>query len=230
MLEDLKLARRILRDQSDYEGAIEIYTELIRDWPRKASLRLMRAELLAKTGETKFAIRDVTKAIRLRPNECDTYRFRAILYLRVEKNSRALADASRMVKLSPPPVVKAMSHQFRASVLLRLGEGGEAIEEMNAALILQPQNADLWRFRAGVRSSRWDLKGAVLDYTMAIRVGEAGARDYYDRGIVNEFRGNVVAALQDYKKASHLEPAWEAIRESYHRLKDRVLRQICVAS
>ena len=229
MKADIDAARSLLTLHSDYEGAIVIYTRLIQAWSGKAKFPLMRARLYARIGKVVAAIRDVSKAIRLNPGHIETHRYRAQLLLQEGRNAEALKDASRMVRLTTG-LMKARNHCFRADVLLRLGERGKALVEMDRAVLLQPRDSDLWRFRAGVRETRWDLKGATMDYSMAIRTGPATPWDYYDRGRVNELRGNVLAAIEDYRRAAHLAPGWDGFSRCFYRLRARVLRGLDAAS
>ena len=229
MKADLCAARSILSLHSDYGSAIEIYSRLIQAWPDVARFRLIRARLYAKVGDVDSAIRDVTKAIRLRPGHADTHHFRAKLLLRAGRTSEALKDASRMVRLTTGPR-KARNHRFRAGVLLGLGKRGKALVEMDRAVLLQPNDSDLWRSRAEIRETRWDLKGATMDYSMAIRTGPATPWDYYDRGRVNELRGNVLAAIEDYRRAARMAPGWDGFSRCFYRLKTRVLRGLDAAS
>ena len=218
-------AQVLVGKSSDYGKAIETYTALILKTHWNPIFYMVRGELLAQIGEVYRAIGDAGNAISKSPRYYEAYRFRSTLFLRLRQESDALKDIEKLIELSDG-AVRAGHHHFRARIYLRLGEEGKAIGDFDAAVVLLPRDADLRRGRAKLRAKRWDLRGAIEDYSRAIRFSKATSGDYHERGWVNELSGNVLAAIDDYRKAYSLAPGLNAIRTSFYRLRASVLDRV----
>ena len=212
-----------------HEFALKHYSGLIEEWPSQALFPLVRGELFLKGKNFYRAIEDATRAIFLRPTYYDAFRFRAKVRMVLGRDREALDDLSQSIKLCGGPEYVACLC-MRARVLLRLDQRYEALIDVDKALGVLDRDGEALRLRGRIRMNMWDLKGAAMDFSLAIHTGPARAEDYYNRGKVHELRGAVLQAVDDYKKALEMAPGWGAVGRAYYEMRERVLRKLGVAS
>ena len=89
----------------------------------------------------------------------------------------------------------------------------EAIDDINSALQLKPKLARIqaacYHTRGAAKAGLGDHKGAIEDFTNAIRLRPKKALYYHDRGLSNEALGQHEAAESDFAKAKELYPKLE---------------------
>ncbi|NTW52337.1 MAG: tetratricopeptide repeat protein [Chlorobiaceae bacterium] len=81
--------------------------------------------------------------------------------------------------------------------------------EMSRLIDADPDNAEAYCGRAGVRSAEGDLEGALMDYSMAIRLGlryreSIGA--YGNRGLIRFQTGDYEGAIDDFSGVINRHP------------------------
>ena len=130
----------------------------------EVSVRIERAALLRKAGNSKAAINDLNFVILARPKFIDGYLERAKLKDAMGDRS-ALDDYSTVVSLGPKD---PGSYMMRAEYYRRNKQFGQAIEDFNHAVKLSPGDGDAYigRGQAYESLSQWAL--ALEDYRKAI--------------------------------------------------------------
>ena len=130
----------------------------------EVSVRIERAALLRKAGNSKAAINDLNFVILARPKFIDGYLERAKLKDAMGDRS-ALDDYSTIVALGPKD---PGSYMMRAEYYRRNKQFGQAIEDFNHAVKLSPADGDAYigRGQAYESLSQWAL--ALEDYRKAI--------------------------------------------------------------
>ncbi len=127
-------------------------------------VRIERAALLRKTGNSKAAIDDLNFVILSRPKFIDGYLERAKLKDALGDGS-ALDDYSTVVALGPKD---SGSYMMRAEYYRRNKKFVQAIEDFNQAVKLSPADGDAYIARGQTHESlsQWAL--ALEDYRKAI--------------------------------------------------------------
>jgi lipoprotein NlpI len=87
-----------------------------------------------------------------------------------------------------------------------MGDLDSAIEDLNKAIALKPNEAYGYDSRANARSRKGDLDGALADHNRAIELDARNMNAYIDRGITKRRMGDSDGALADYNKAIDLNP------------------------
>ncbi len=96
----------------------------------------------------------------------------------------------------------------RASQLLRdalraldAGQPARAIEACNAALELNPLDADAFALRGGAHEERKKLDEAIADYSSALQLRPGTGEVHYNRGFARLKKGETAGALRDFTAA-----------------------------
>ena len=92
---------------------------------------------------------------------------------------------------------------FEGNALLSKGQYDKAVEKYNEAIKLFP--ADYVYFNRGnANFKKGDLKNAMLDYSITIKMSDSYAEAYFQRGLVKTSTGDKTNC-DDFKKAVKLE-------------------------
>jgi tetratricopeptide (TPR) repeat protein len=121
--------------------------------------------------------------------------------------------------------VEALDAQDRAATLVNRGvirmlsgEHRGAERDFDAALALDPGQADAWLNKGFLRLRRGDGHAALplLERALALQARRP-ALAYFARGIAHEQSGNLRAAYSDLVRARELEPGWSMPVEALAR-------------
>lgn len=103
------------------------------------------------------------------------------------------------------------SYVNRGVLKLVQGDYRAAEADFNQAMSLQPRQPEAWLNKGIARYQLGDAKGAVPLFSRALELRtDYPAVAYFGRGIANEDSGDVRSAYADLRKASSLNPEWQA--------------------
>ena len=96
----------------------------------------------------------------------------------------------------------------------------DAAADFSSAVRIQPDLAEAYTNRGNLLLQRGQYTEAKEAYDQALERSPADpAKSYYGRAIANEELGDVRAAYEDYRQASHLDPYWNAPRLELTRFR-----------
>src|SRR5262249_8421282 len=121
--------------------------------------------------------------------------------LRIEACSRALKAPS----LSAQIQIGLLSQ--RAMALDELGDYKRAVQDYDAAIVLQPSDPALHLNRGVAKIRGGSPAAAIPDYDEAIRLKPDWHLPYFDRAVALSDLGQRAAALADYQRAIDRNPA-----------------------
>jgi len=90
-----------------------------------------------------------------------------------------------------------------------LGAWRGSEQEISRLIDAEPQNADAWCSRAGVRSAAGDRQGALHDFTMAIKLGlrfRERIVAWGNRGLIRFDTGDYAGAVDDFSAVIEARP------------------------
>ena len=102
----------------------------------------------------------------------------------------------------------ALAHRGRA--WKEEGELERALEDLNAAIRLDPYASAWLRNRGMVYKELQELDRAIRDFGEAIRFDPQDALSYNNRGIAYKVKNEYDKAISDYSEAIRLDPQWSA--------------------
>ena len=123
----------------DLEGAIEVYTGVIKTDPHHALAYYNRGIVYEALGDILLAFEDYTKAIEIRPDYAEAYNNRGCLQVDDREYEHAIKDFTRAIKVKPE---YASAYFNRGSALIGLREYRKAIQDLKKAMELDPQKKD----------------------------------------------------------------------------------------
>ena len=135
------------------------------------------------------------------------YLRRANHYYQSGEYDKAIEDYNRSIEAGP---ANGLTYLLRANVLAAAGHHDEAIADYDRAdgdaVILRLSNQDVVLYNRGnSKAELGDLRGAIGDYTEAIRVAPSTPQFYYNRGNAYLDLYRFEEALNDFGVASNLD-------------------------
>jgi tetratricopeptide (TPR) repeat protein len=113
---------------------------------------------------------------------------------------------------------QAATHDNRGVLLDGLGRTGDATEDFNAAIRLDPTLGDTYVNLGSMMIKQRRLDEALIHINKGLDLGMSFPHiGYFNRAVAEELLGRYRDAYYDYKKALELEPQFEQASE---RLKD----------
>lgn len=117
---------------------------------------------------------------------------------------------------------KVATHVNRGVLRAVRGDLDGAVQDYNAALALDADEAEAWLNKAIVYLRNDDAAGALPLFDTAVAKLTAKPEiAHYGRAIAHEQLGNLRAAYADYRKASALVPGWNAPKVELARFRVR---------
>ena len=154
-----------LAQQGDYTKAIALLSYLIDHHPENAVDYNNRGLIYFQSGDRQKALRDYNKALDLNSKLASAYNNRANYYAACGQLTAALSDYEQALDISP--------HHVRAwinrSITLRdLEEYGEAIENLEIAMLFGQLKGHIWAERGRTYHLWGDWNCAIADYRRAL--------------------------------------------------------------
>lgn len=112
---------------------------------------------------------------------------------------------------------RAEGFASRASYKHKKGDFKGALKDFDAAIEINPDNAEFYDYRGETRRAMGDDEGAIADYERSIRIDPTYAASYYDYGQALEKQGLVDEAILKYRAA--LKPPLERAVKMQERIQ-----------
>jgi tetratricopeptide (TPR) repeat protein len=165
------LRGRAAAQRGDLRRALEDLSEALRLDPEAANAedtRCLRASTRADLGDLEGALDELARVLERDPSKGEAYDIRSRLWLLATDYTAAIADASRALELGVEPQTPLLQRRAVAYVQLRNLEPARA--DLDEALRLAPDQADLWLNRGQVRAMGGDLEDALADFDASLRL------------------------------------------------------------
>ncbi|EJN15280.1 tetratricopeptide repeat protein [Bradyrhizobium sp. YR681] len=130
-----------------------------------AQAHTVKAQALARSGETAAALAEFNQAVELDPYNAQALYGRAQIYQGNSQHDLAIADFSAANGLNPQKVEPLLG---RASSYLAVGKVKEAAADLDEASEADPHNAQVWTARGQVYERLGDKAKAAASYNKAV--------------------------------------------------------------
>ncbi|XP_038964828.1 protein O-mannosyl-transferase TMTC1 isoform X2 [Rattus norvegicus] len=154
-----------------HKEALEVYREAVSLQPSQRDLRLALAQVLAVMGQTKEAEKITSHIVSEEPRCLECYRLLSAIYSKQEHHEKALEAIEKALQLKPkdPKVISELfftkGNQLREQNLL-----DKAFESYEAAVTLDPDQAQAWMNMGGIRHIQGSYVPARVYYERALRL------------------------------------------------------------
>ncbi|HQR05508.1 MAG TPA: protein kinase [Gemmatales bacterium] len=162
-------------------------------------------EVHARGGQLLQALHGFDTALALEPDVAVALHFRGQLRMQLGDEEGALADFDKALALGARP---ALVLADRALVFLNKQKPKEALDALDQALAADDTQVRLYFQRARAKALLGDKKGAAEDRRLGLAVTPLNELDFVTRGIARRDVGDWKGALDEFKKAEEVAPAY----------------------
>ncbi|WP_406694050.1 protein kinase [Singulisphaera sp. Ch08] len=204
----LRVNRGLVRFKRDrLSEAIVDLREAIAIDPSRFNAYVTLAHLDREQGQLEEAAALLDRAIELKPDLAPLYRTRALWKLESKDREAALSDLDETLRREPPRSPEAAGdHALRGHLLCVAGRYREALDACDAALEINPDQAEAhrWRVAALLELKRYD--DVLLSCDGYLANGHASAELLEIRGLAKAHRKDYAGSIADYTRALALKP------------------------
>ncbi|MCM1517062.1 MAG: tetratricopeptide repeat protein [Pseudoflavonifractor sp.] len=158
---------KVLQTVGRTDDAYRDYSEIITIDSTLTEPRFMHAMLAVMRRDYLAAEDDVKVLDRLSPDGIEAPTARASLFQHTAQYDKAVSQYDILIERKP----SAAYHGGRAACLLMLKRYGEAADDIAAGLRLDPDDGDLYLYRAYLHKLRYQSRDADNDLRQALRLG-----------------------------------------------------------
>lgn len=138
----------------------------------------------------------------------------------------AIGDFTEAIKVAKdlPDMLRAGPYINRGLAYEKKGDLDSALEDLNQAIKIQPNNVYAYNDRAVVHEKRNEIAEALADYTKAIKISSNFAPAYRGRGLLLLKQGKDAEAEADFAKYRVLFPnvnAKDALERQIREIKEK---------
>jgi len=162
--------------------------------------KLEEAKKIYNTDNFSDAIPMFDEFLNENPNHAEALFYRAICYRKTEKLDESITDFTAVINKLPD---QANIYSERGISYYRLKDYEAAVIDLNKAVELEPENPFRYSSRAYIRAYI-DIDGAIADYEKAIELDPKDEITYNNLGLLQENKGYMKKAQQNFKKNNEL--------------------------
>jgi tetratricopeptide (TPR) repeat protein len=151
------------------------------------------------------ALVDYDTALRIQPGFADALDNRAWIDMTRGEYDAALQDLNKAIDLLPPASA-GIARYYRGYAFFKLNNYPQALDDLNEAQKLQPNNADIYLARGDVEQAQENYDAALRDFDEFGKHAPNDVRGLISRGAVLEAMGRSQDALAALEAAVALEP------------------------
>jgi tetratricopeptide (TPR) repeat protein len=188
-------------DMSRAEQAASAAVNLFEDDAKKqAEVLVLRAQL---RDNDEARLKDYARAIELDPTNTEAWQGRALTYMQQGEDDKAIADFKRLIDDNKENVNARLA---LAEALTNMERFEEAVEQVEEAIKMAPDEALAYTMRARLKLVEEDIKAALADLDQAIRLNPQDVVALMIRARLYLEEENLPAAKKDVETALLVSP------------------------
>lgn len=207
----LAIARSNLSEGDRFSALVTLDSAVLKA-PQNADAYFLRATVKTQIQNLEGAIEDLSKVIRIDPGRPEAYFRRALLYSQLQYHrDYSIQDLTQAISLDRSQtkyyVERAKVRATSINTYNGKKEYNLAIDDINRAIGVDPDDGYLYYLRAGYKLSQEKRRDALQDYESAIELDPSNSRYYSDRGLLYLIMEEYELSAGDYRKAISLDPS-----------------------
>jgi putative PEP-CTERM system TPR-repeat lipoprotein len=187
-------------ERHDYAGAAIQLKNALQIDKNQLAVHLLLAKTLLANSEVANAEFEFGEALRLGVNRAEVVVPLAQSLVAQGKQAQ-IFDDSRLRLEDLPRGVQFQLLLVRSSAYVDLGDGRQAMEAINAARAINPNDTSTWLAEVPLRVRAGQFREAMAAVEQALRVNPASADGIYQKGSILHVQGQLPAALALYAQA-----------------------------
>ncbi|MBO1349641.1 MAG: tetratricopeptide repeat protein [Hormoscilla sp. GUM202] len=186
----------------EYEDAVAAFDEAIKLNPYFEEAWYARGLALIVQRENQASLASFDKATEINPSFYQAWRQRGEALYFLKQYPEALASVDKAIAIEPKD---SILYFLQGEILIQLELYAEAVEAYSQVIKIKPYPFAYFQ-RGYARGKLGDYKGAIADYSQALKIIPDDAKAYGNRGISRHKLGDYKGAIADYNRAIKINP------------------------
>lgn len=198
-----------------YGPAFQTLDKILKRDPQNAEAYFMAGRIALDKGDTINAIASLQKSARFDAGNLDTWMFLGRIFANRD-NPTALQYFDNVLRLDS---TNLEARENKGVFYKRTGNFEKAFEIYRDIIVRNPDYSNAY-FDLGIIFLEQDsLNKAYSNFDIATKTDPLFVKAYYYRGLCSEKKGNMAAAIADYKQANGMSPEYKEAKDALARLK-----------
>jgi tetratricopeptide (TPR) repeat protein len=193
---------RINKDTLQYKQSTKSINNEAATLPHHAFAYIVRGNKKGTSRDYQGALIEYSEAIRINPKLAEAYIYRGIVKSFLEDHNGAINDFTEVIRMKPNDEYSRRGTVFAAGTVADFNQNQDIIFDPNK----HNHRAFAYNRRGIEKGKLGDHRGAISDFTEAIRISAEDAEVYTNRGISKAALGNCEEAIADYNQAISINP------------------------
>ncbi len=212
-------------DEGRTAAAVGHLRRHLRESPRDVEARLLLARTELRLGLRRRALEDLQLVLAEQPDSAGALGLLSEIQLESGRKEAALASLDRLAELGSLP---GDLHLTRARLLFQTGHALRALDQVELALVAEPENAAAWKLQGLSALAVGDEEHLVVARDSLVRAAGLSPDDASIRnslGFAHEKLGEVEEAFVEYVEAELLSDGRPSYRHNRERLELHLVRR-----
>ncbi|XP_072423984.1 uncharacterized protein ttc6 [Chiloscyllium punctatum] len=191
----------------DHQNALKDFKAANAEEPENAYIHHAVAICCHKLQYLEDAVNNFSQALKLDPFFVDAYNGRGNVYMDSAHTAgikQAQKDFLQALHLNPKCVKARLNLGYNFQVL---GKFQKAWNQFTITIDIDPMFHDAYEGRAVINLQMNNTFAAFQDINAALKICKS-AKLFTNRGVINQFTGDLTNAMRDYQKAVSLDPTY----------------------
>ena len=177
--------------RESYNSFIEKSGDLFED-------QIAKAEVHLKLGDTTASLMSIEKCLEMQPENFRLFAMRGLLFSEMKQWQKSLADYSTAIVLSE----QSDYYVARADIYGQMGEFDFAVEDIAAAIQLQPSHSEYFFLKGYYQIANKEFNPALKSLIEAKEMGfETNGEFYYNLGLAQYNTGDQIGACDSWSRS-----------------------------
>lgn len=192
--------RSIVKQANQDATALADMNKVIELEPKYTQAYLARASMYLRANQPAQAEKDLNSAVSMVENKAQINYLVAQIYFGAQNMDKAIAHATSSINAT----ASAPAYAMRANAYSSQKQYDKAVADLDKAIEMAPNAADLYMIRGVAQANLTKLDLALVDTNKAIELAPNLAMAYVNRGMINLGLNKQTDAKADFKKAISL--------------------------
>lgn len=202
----------IVKKHSD---ALTTLDQVLQIDPQNAEAFFMAGRVALDKGDTTAAVASFQKSVKINADNVDAWMFLGRIYSN-KNNPEAVQFFDNALRVDSNNIDARL---YLGMFYKRRGEFDKAFHVYRDIINRNPDYSDAYFDMGMIYLEADSLDKAYTNFDIAIKTDPIFIKAYYWRGVASEAKGNLAAALADYKQASGMAPEFEEAKQAKERLE-----------
>ena len=172
---------------------------------RGSALKTLGREEVAKDAYEN-ALDSANKSLLQSPQDFNANDAKGKILFELSRYDESIQVYDQFIKADPGPEASATALVWKGKLLFEMGRANESLDSLSRAVVVDPESAEAWRWKAGIAAELGRYEEALAAYNETLQLGRQAenAEIWQEKGVVLKALGRQGEADAAFAKAKVL--------------------------